>query len=575
MTVRYRALASILLAAGALVAVSCGGAPRRLNILLVVIDTMRADHLGCYGYDRDTSPAIDRIAAEGVRYDNAYTSAPWTLPAFASLMTSTRPWEHGAVNDYLAPRRDLPTLARLLRSAGYETAAFVSHIYTSSTYGFDDGFDRFEDFGIAEDYAFDQGREPRAEQVVGEAVRWLRGRDRSRPFFLWVHLFDPHWSYDAPPPYRDMYDPNYRGAVDGTYRTIERYLSTDSLMAPRDLEHLVALYDGEVRYADAWIDTLTRRLRGDGDWDRTIAVVAGDHGEEFQEHRSLGHSFTFYDEVLRVPLVVRDPSGPAGRVVTSPVGLVDLLPTLAAKAGAPAPPGIAGRAIPAAETGAPRILAAGTTREGRYGRALVEGPHTIVWDRAGARLYDRASDPGETRDILPLAGDEAARLRSALFPAPGDSGWVIAWGPSPAGPRAYEGTVEASGVVVEVLPLRGAGVGIDASDNRVFRFTANTELAGGIRFRTVPIDAPVRFHIRVDGDETGTRIAVGPGGYHPPSSSFGLDPAAAPEGSLAPPREEPPGGVLRVWKGADPPPPPRIELTPAEKARLRSLGYLR
>ncbi|MFH1277427.1 MAG: sulfatase [Candidatus Eisenbacteria bacterium] len=553
---------------------SCGGRPAAPNILLVVIDTMRADHLGCYGYGRPTSPAIDRIAAEGVRYENAYTSAPWTLPAVASLMTGTRPWEHGAVNDYLAPRPDLSTLGGLLGEAGYETAAFVSHIYTSRVYGFDAGFDRFEDFRIAEGYVFDQGLEPRAERVIGEAVRWLEGRDRSKPFFLWIHLFDPHWEYGAPEPYRAMFDPDYDGPVDGTYRTIERYLEHDSLMAPRDLEHLIALYDGEVRYADAWIDTLVRRLEKSGDWGRTVAVVTGDHGEEFQEHRSLGHSFTFYDEVLRVPLVFRDPEGPAGAELRTPVGLVDIFPTLLSRAGAPSPEGISGRELPANEDLRSRHLAAGTTREGQYGRALVEGRRKIVWDREGTRLYHRGSDPAETVDLL-AGGAEFPELMDALFPAPSDTGWVIAWDACGRGPREWAGAVEASGIVVEVLPLRGAEIAVEAANNRGFRFVSRAAGSGGLRFRTVPPDGPVRFSLTIDGRPGKGSIAVGREGFAPPAPSFGLDPASSPAGTFAMPDLSPPFDGYRVWKGSDPPPPPRIDLTAEEEARLRALGYVR
>ncbi len=548
-------------------------------MILLVIDTLRADHVGCYGYERETTPGIDRIAASGIRYENAFTTAPWTLPAFGSILTSSYPWEHGAVNDYLALRRDLPTLARTLADHGYETAAFVSHIYTSRTYGFAEGFHRFEDFRIGEEYRFDQGREPRAEVVIRAALDWLGARKSTKPFFLWIHLFDPHWEYDAPEPYRTLFDGEYAGHMDGSYESIAPFFSPDSAPAPRDLHHLVALYDGEIQYADAWVDTLVRALREGGEWERTAMIVTADHGEEFNDHGSMGHSFTFYDEVLRVPLVLRRPGGQhAGSIVEKPVSLLDIFPTVMDLTGTPPPRGLGGNRLPgpSADETISRDLLAGTIREGRYGRSLLRGTTKLIWEGGAFSLFDRAEDPCEVKNLYGTEGAGTIDLVDGMIASSGGSGWTVEWPETPGDAHRYEGSVEPSGVVVEILPLSGATFHLEATNNRSFRFSALTAEAGGVRFRVVSPDAPIRFHLSIDGKEDPDLLYIGRDLFHPPSASFGLDPTRSPEGALssppAPPRSLP---HMQVSKGDDPPPPPAIDLTAAEEERLRALGYFR
>ncbi|MBN1825267.1 MAG: sulfatase-like hydrolase/transferase [Candidatus Eisenbacteria bacterium] len=567
---KRRLLPLLFLLLGAALFASCAARREHPNVLLLVVDTLRADRLGSYGYGRETTPSLDRLAAESLRFERAYTTAPWTLPAFGSILTGRYPWEHGATNDYLAIRPDLPTLAAAFREGGWATAAFVSHIYTSSVYGFDAGFDRFEEFRVTRDYRFDEEREPRAERVAGEAIRWLRERDESRPFFLLVHIFDPHWTYAAPEPYTTLFDPDYNGDVDGSFRSLSRYFPVDSLMNDRDLEHVEALYDGEVRYADLWIGRLLDALRETGDWDKTVVVLTGDHGEEFQEHRSFGHSFTFYDEVLRVPLLLRDPGRPGGGTVEHPVSLVDLFPTLLRIAGLPAPEGLDGR--PLDEEGEGRTILAGTTREGRYGRAALRGENKLVWDREGTRVYDRAADPAERagRAASPDAGG------TALAGPPTEEnggGWTIRWD---AGDEPVEGAIDPSGVVIDILPLGPASFRTEASGNGPFRFTAPAGVAGGFRMRVVPPDGAVRFLLTRGSREEGTRIAVGPEGSAPPAPRFVLDPAAAPEGALDPPGPEAAArsDFLVGWTPSPGAPPPVIRLEDAERERLRALGYL-
>lgn len=555
---------------------SCGGRENRPNILLLVIDTLRADHVGSYGYERDTTPAIDRIAGNSIVFENAYTTAPWTLPAFASILTSRYPWEHGAVNDYLAVREELPTLAGLLRDRGYETAAFVSHIFASSTYGFDAGFDLFEEFRITEDYRFDQGLEPRADRVVTRVIDWLTKREKERPFFLLVHLFDPHWEYGAPEPFRNRFDPEYRGEIDGSYGSIAKYFPVDSLMNGTDLTHVTALYDGEIRFVDSWVDSLVSALRTTGEWNRTVTVITADHGEEFQEHNSMGHSFTFFDEVLRVPLLLHDPAdGTGARSVTEPASSLDILPTLLTRAGIPLPEGI--RGISLYETGSHRglnrTLYASTTREGRHGQAAFRGYRKLVWDRNGTRLFNTAGDPLEKRDISAEEAEVARALRISLVEERKEAGWTISW--TGDGTGGCAGIISPKGFITDLVPLSDTPVDFQTEGNNDMRFSSPSGEPGGFRFRVTPPGAQVRFHLTMNGEERTDLIRIGRAGVHPPAARFVLDPAESPPGSLDKPNSftDKPNGFL-VWKGAGAPSPSTIILTPEERSMLRSLGYL-
>lgn len=572
---RRRRSAAFLLCAALLALGGCDcGRAARPNILLVVIDTLRADHLGCYDYARPTSPAIDSLSRQGVTFDAAYTTAPWTLPAFASLLTSRYPWEHGASNDFFPVDPALPTVARELKRAGYETAAFVSHIYTSSDYGFQAGFDRFEEFGITENYRFDEGREPVAARVVGRAADLLRRGELREPFFLLVHLFDPHWDYAAPGEWRDCFTGPAPPGIDGTYRTISRYLPVDSLLAPEELDHVVDLYDGEIRYVDNWVDSLLAAFDRRAGADRSLVVLTADHGEEFQDHRSMGHAFTFYDEVLRVPLVVRDRSRlEAARRSGAPVSLLDVLPTILDAAGVEAPPAARGRSLYDDAEPAGRILLAGTTREGRFGRAALGGGSKLVWDRDGYRLYRPGDDPGELRDLLAVRPADAARLESALAAGAAPGGWTIRWRADSTGTIDVEGSLEVNGFLVGVVPLSAGDFRLLSSSDRAIRFAASTP--GCVSIRTEPPSAPVTFRLAVDGAEEPGRIGIGRDQFTPPAASFGLDPGSVEPGTLdAPPEGARPAlPFVSIWKESGGPPREKIHLDEEQRERLRALGY--
>jgi len=298
------------------------------NVLMISIDSLRADHLGTYGYERDTSPNLDRLAAGGVRFDSTVAPTSWTLPSHMSLLTGLDPLDHGVTSDFRpALSRSIATLAETFRAAGYETAGVSISGYVKSEWGFARGFDHYQDR-----LANTRNSSPR---IIAEVHRWLEdwdGRGRRRPLFLFVHLWDVHYDFEPPAEFVEMFDPEYQGEADATNFVNNPAIHRE--MDPRDLEHIVALYDGEIRYTDKYIGDLLDRLQAMGELDNTIVSVTADHGEEFFDHGQKGHRETLYEEVLRVPWILSYPRRlPAGRIVEEQVRLIDVAPTVLSLAG--------------------------------------------------------------------------------------------------------------------------------------------------------------------------------------------------------------------------------------------------
>ena len=315
------------------------------NIVLVSIDTLRPDHLSCYGYPRPTSPVIDRLASEGVLFANHISSSSWTLPAHAALFTALEDSVHGCTDTDRVLGPDAVTLAEALADHGYLTAGFFSGPYLHPVFGLAQGFETYGDctsYGaLLEDEAVDQWamdpgimrrshRDVTNPIVTGEVLSWLASA--RQPFFLFVHMWDVHFDFIPPPPYDSLFDPDYQGWVTGEDFFFDPRIHRG--MAARDLAHLVALYDGEIRWTDEHLGRIVARLE-DGDLlDRTVVVITGDHGTEFFEHGDKGHRKTLFDEVIRVPLVVRFPPAlPAGVRVQAQTRAVDVAPTILALAG--------------------------------------------------------------------------------------------------------------------------------------------------------------------------------------------------------------------------------------------------
>lgn len=322
----------------------CGGAEpeaRPPDVLLVTLDTLRADRLGAYGARGIETPYFDTLAAGGVLYERAVAPMGMTLPSHISLFTGLYPREHGVLNNGTVLAESIATLPELLRDAGYATAGFTSVRLLAPENGAAQGFDTF---------AHPEAAQRRAGATVPLALDWLARQPPERPIFLWVHLFDPHLPYEPPGEWLPAGGPDLPDSVDWNY--LQRVAGRNGGEVPAEiLARALELYDGEVAYADHWLGRLVRGMREAGRWDGTLAVVTADHGECFENGVYFEHSECLWQGTIRVPLVVRWPSGhegTAGVRVAEQVSLLDVAPTLLEAVGLPLPERLSGRPLTAA-----------------------------------------------------------------------------------------------------------------------------------------------------------------------------------------------------------------------------------
>jgi arylsulfatase A-like enzyme/Flp pilus assembly protein TadD len=379
-----------------------GGGPR--NLLVVTLDTLRADHVGSYGYAAARTPRFDGLAARGLRFARAATVLPLTLPAHSSLFTGTFPARHGVLDNggyYLGEEHE--TLAEVLKPRGFRTAGFISAFVLDSRWGIEQGFERyFDDFDLSrfeKQAGMDAIQRP-GRETVDEALRWLAA-ERERPFFLWVHLYDAHTPYAAPREYAAQFPRTLAGA-----------------------------YDAEIAAADAQLGRLLDALEADGRLGRTVVAVLGDHGELLGEHGELTHGVFRYDAAVRIPLVGAAPSL-APRVVKDQVRIVDVMPTLLELLGLPAPPAVQGTSLlPLARGERLNLMALSESWFPRfhYGwselQAIQDERFKLI--RAPRReLYDLERDPLETADLAasdPRRVETLERALEELIDASGGGG---------------------------------------------------------------------------------------------------------------------------------------------------------
>ena len=314
----------------------------RPNLIFIVVDALRADHVSAYGYDRPTTPNLDTFMTGGARFAEATTPSSWTFPSNAGMLTGRMPTRI-RMNDWGSFSATVPSaevmLAEALRDGGYQTVGFVNNYYLDEQFGMDQGYDLYERLKDSE-LAADLNR---------MAFDWLDegGVDGDKPLFLFMYYYDPHSWYDPPPPYDTLYDPNYTGTLTPeVYQHGQQVVSGEIVPTPRDVRHLLALYDGEITYWDYHLDRFLDRLAAEGLLNNALVVVTSDHGQMFGEHGKWVHRNSLYEEVLRVPLFIYFPGVvPAGRVVETPVFTGDLMPTVLDLVGLPTPAGLDGRSL--------------------------------------------------------------------------------------------------------------------------------------------------------------------------------------------------------------------------------------
>ncbi len=412
------------------------------NIVLISLDTVRADHLTPYGYSRPTTPHLSKLADGGVLFENAISSSSWTLAAHSSMLTGLLPHQHGASN--FTPLNTGPrTLAEVLKSRGYETASFNANGYGLAGWGLKQGFEVYDDNSVLlrhnlastlfgrvgvwplylrlgqPDYYFRRD----AREVNGEVVHWVRQRS-NRPYFVFVNYFDTHDPYVAPPPYDKRFgtvSPNATRRV-----SFAKGFPLNPPLTPKEKQSLIAGYDNSLAFLDEQVDKLLRSLAASPDWDNTIVIVTSDHGEAFDEHGQYQHGRTLYRELLHVPLIFAGPGIPAGQRISGIARTRELFATVLDLA--------LGDSVPLKPFSLRRFWTPGYKSEPRDERAISElvpflpdfRPvmaslmtrewHYIHDSRGRAELYRLTTDPEEKTNLAEDAqyAPTMQRLRSTL-----------------------------------------------------------------------------------------------------------------------------------------------------------------
>ncbi len=376
------------------------GPVKKPTVLLVTIDTIRADHLSCYGHGRHTTPVIDRLTSEGLLFRNTLALVPLTTPSHSSIFTGLNPRSHAVLGNSWHLGKSFKTLAEHFRDAGYATAAFVSAVVLDPRCGLDRGFDHYSAIarpgpemalhvprpgnptGEGDDADRTRrisGRQRRGQETVDEALAWMKAQDSGKPLFVWVHLYDPHQPYDPPQPYRELFGPErgdrnlsailrpgfdereherefnqtdqrVREELEQRHGRSRRGLGGAGPIIPAaslsddERERVNELYDGEVVYADYQVGRLLAWLKGRGLYEESVVAVMGDHGETLGEHRDYyGHHHVLFDSSLLIPLVIRLPGTSGGKVLPVTATTADVVPTLLGGLGMASPGGLDGR----------------------------------------------------------------------------------------------------------------------------------------------------------------------------------------------------------------------------------------
>ncbi len=583
------------------------GKETRPNLLIIGVDTLRPDHLGCYGYERSTSPNIDRLAHEGGLFENTVSQCPWTLPSFATVFTSLYPTQHGAGSLQTKMRSNFPTLASILSEAGYTTGAVISSPVLDSSTGVARGF---------KDYVLKQDATTRtADEVTRLALEWLDGLDGG-PFFLFLHYWDPHHPYGPPAPYDTIFDPSYSGGLGNIVNLktlgftaadqVGATLSQETgMMSGRDVEHALALYDGEIAFTDRWIGRLLDGLEDRDLRNNTLVVLHSDHGEEFFEHGGVGHGHTLYDEVIRVPLIVVFPKVvPANTRIAGLARLLDVAPTVLDLLGLTSDAAFEGTSLAsrlrgAAETAPhkkalfpPHVAYSEGVRQGLEKKAVTAYPWKLIYELSSTdeMLFDLGRDPGETTNLtaerpegaIPLEG----LLARALFEMSED--WYV----EVAGGKDYHtfdieiSTAKATWggwicpfeITADGNPTTASGKNpLIEAPGSVLRRTglrAREPVMLGFKMHT-PRGVRAQFDFRIDGGPATVSTFIGEALAMPNKMPFYAKKRKASTEAVSGPLERPEPPYVLLWHvegryaGET-----QVELSDEVKKGLRALGYI-
>lgn len=432
---RSRFRAATLLVAGLLPWLSACGASQEAqpNVVLISIDTLRPDFLGCYGHERDTSPAIDAFARAGTIFADVTAASPWTLLSHATMLTGQYPSTHGVKSWEFTLTTE--TLATWFKRAGYQTMAVVnSHNVGFEDYGLMRGYEKSDKHWEFEKEILATGKPGdrilnKGTQITKRAIQYMKDRDPARPFFLFVHYYDVHTDFTPDAEYERAFVNPYSGRASWKTSELIELRKQKVPLDDLDVRYLEEMYEAEIRTFDDKLARLFDYLDSSGLAQTTLVAITSDHGEEYFEHGGILHGRTMYQEVLGIPLILRGPGVPSGNVVEMPVHLIDVAPTLFQLAGVSAPPRMDGLALALAwndpsAVSEPRFLfgeADGTRlighrQESDIKRMVRLGDTKLLFDRmtGAVELYDLAADPGEKNDIHEQEPERTALLFGQL-----------------------------------------------------------------------------------------------------------------------------------------------------------------
>jgi len=530
---------------------------RRPNVVLISLDTLRPDHLGCYGYGRGTSPNLDRFARRSVLFRRACAQAPWTLPSHMSLFTSMLPSRNRVedINEQLPD--DVPTLAQILRAKGYHTAALVNNGQMRAHWGFDRGFDLWREYEV-------DTPEGTCENLTAEALRWLAASPQE-PFFLFLHYYDPHDPYDPPPRYLEQFGCSLSGQAARDLVWAYRYPGKD-IEDERLLREIVGAYDAEI----AWLDEELGRLL-DVVPDDALTVIFSDHGEAFEEHGWTTHGAALYQEEVRAALMINVPDRTQPQVIQEPVMLLDVAPTILSLCGIEPPahyegcdltPLMEGGSLPA------RPILAETKRvlEGRVLKMCMSAPWKLIYS-----LFDGSAElyrlPDEQADLSVREPERRERLLAMVRE------WLAAedfWIVYAAGKGTYQATVATEGRLGVFIPL---GVDLERDGIRPSRDGRRIQVTlypqggtKGLYFELSPRDARVSFEFRINGQQRDDMVFYEPGEGGAPRSPFLREPFRPAADGFHVLRYGGEAGAARSPRG--------VTLDEETIQHLRSLGYL-
>lgn len=479
------------------------------NVLLISLDTLRPDHLGCYGYARKTSPNLDKLARDGVVFSNCRCQAPWTLPSHMSLFTSTLPTSNGVDGLNKVLPEGFGTLAQYLGDAGYRTAGLVNNAQMRAHWGFARGFETWREFEA-------DAPEGNCENITAQARTWLKSNaSAGKPFCLFLHYYDPHDPYEAPAPFRKVMGTTLTGKK--ARELCFRYRFPDlNIRQPELHADLVAAYDAEI----AWLDQELGKLLEDVP-PNTLIVVCSDHGEAFEEHGWTLHGATLYEEEVRVPLLLRLPDGAkAGTKIPDSVMLMDVAPTILAACGVRIPaqfqgddlsPLWHGKTLPA------RLIPSETKAvlEGCYLLSAVQQPLKGIYSLFDGRLelYKLPDEHKDLKDGDPVAAK--AMLKPLREWIEGEQFWMI----HAVGRGDYEAVIEADGGFGLFIPVGHDRQRDDieaVADGRALRWHVYPD--GGVKslfLQPTRPDAGIRLDVKINGESIPAKVFLGKEGKTP------------------------------------------------------------